>query len=154
MDQAVVNVPCPNCRVTSESSSPADHEWDCPQCGETYVLRRCSGCQAVSHVPLLQQRGVEWACVWCGRYNTGYRRRDPAASAIADLAADVARRGLAFAPPDPATVPDTTPVLIVTMNEIPGYRITQVHGDVFGLIVRARNYISNLGTQFATLVGG
>jgi uncharacterized protein YbjQ (UPF0145 family) len=30
-------------------------------------------------------------------------------------------------------------VLIVTTNEIPGYRITQVHGDVFGLTVRARN---------------
>ena len=30
-------------------------------------------------------------------------------------------------------------MLIVTTNEIPGYRITQVHGDVFGLTVRARN---------------
>jgi uncharacterized protein YbjQ (UPF0145 family) len=29
--------------------------------------------------------------------------------------------------------------LIVTTNEIRGYRITQVHGDVFGLIVRVRN---------------
>jgi uncharacterized protein YbjQ (UPF0145 family) len=35
-------------------------------------------------------------------------------------------------------------VLIVTMNEIPGYRIIQVHGDVFGLIVRARNVFSGL----------
>jgi uncharacterized protein YbjQ (UPF0145 family) len=39
-------------------------------------------------------------------------------------------------------------------NEVPGYRITQVHGDVFGLIVRARNYFTNLGAQFRTLAGG
>jgi uncharacterized protein YbjQ (UPF0145 family) len=45
-------------------------------------------------------------------------------------------------------------VLIVTTNEIPGYRITAVHGDVFGLIVRARNVFSNLGAQLRTAVGG
>jgi uncharacterized protein YbjQ (UPF0145 family) len=50
--------------------------------------------------------------------------------------------------------PDTQPVLIVTTNEIPGYRITAVHGDVFGLVVRARNYFSNLGAQFTTIAGG
>jgi uncharacterized protein YbjQ (UPF0145 family) len=42
----------------------------------------------------------------------------------------------------------------VTTNEVPGYRITRVHGDVFGLIVRARNYFSNLGASFRTLAGG
>jgi len=40
------------------------------------------------------------------------------------------------------------------MNEIPGYRITEVHGDVFGLVVRARNYFSNLGAQLMTVAGG
>lgn len=49
---------------------------------------------------------------------------------------------------------DTQPVLIVTTNEVPGHRITGVHGDVFGVIVRARNYFSNLGAQFRTLAGG
>jgi uncharacterized protein YbjQ (UPF0145 family) len=49
---------------------------------------------------------------------------------------------------------DTQPVLIVTTNEVPGYRITAAHGDVFGLIVRARNYFSNLGASFRTLAGG
>jgi uncharacterized protein YbjQ (UPF0145 family) len=49
---------------------------------------------------------------------------------------------------------DMQPVLIVTTNEIPGYQITAVHGDVFGLTVRARNYFSNLGASFQTLVGG
>ena len=48
----------------------------------------------------------------------------------------------------------TQPMLIVTTNEISGYRITKVHGDVFGLTVRARNYLSNLGAQLQTVVGG
>jgi uncharacterized protein YbjQ (UPF0145 family) len=45
-------------------------------------------------------------------------------------------------------------MLIVTTNEIPGHRITQVHGDVFGIIVRARNYFSNIGASFRTIAGG
>jgi len=45
-------------------------------------------------------------------------------------------------------------MLIVTTNEISGYRITKVHGDVFGLTVRARNVFSNMGAQFHTVVGG
>lgn len=49
---------------------------------------------------------------------------------------------------------DTVPMLIMTTNEVPGHRITHVHGDVFGLIVRARNYFSNLGASFRTLAGG
>jgi uncharacterized protein YbjQ (UPF0145 family) len=47
-----------------------------------------------------------------------------------------------------------TPVLVVTMNDIPGYQIDEVHGDVFGLIVRARNYFSNLGASVRSVVGG
>ncbi len=53
-----------------------------------------------------------------------------------------------------APEPDSQPVLIVTTNEIPGYQITGVQGDVFGLVVRARNYFSNLGAQFMTIAGG
>jgi uncharacterized protein YbjQ (UPF0145 family) len=40
------------------------------------------------------------------------------------------------------------------MNEVPGYRIIEVHGDVFGMVVRARNYFSNLGAQFMAVAGG
>jgi uncharacterized protein YbjQ (UPF0145 family) len=47
-----------------------------------------------------------------------------------------------------------TPPFIVTTNEIPGYRITKVYGDVFGLIVRARNLFSNIGAQLQTVAGG
>ena len=34
-------------------------------------------------------------------------------------------------------------ILIVTTNDVPGYEITHVHGEVCGLIVRARNAFSN-----------
>jgi uncharacterized protein YbjQ (UPF0145 family) len=81
-------------------------------------------------------------------------RRDPAEATIGDLAADMAKHGLVFSSPAQGEPADTTPVLIVTMNEIPGYRITAVHGDVFGLVVRARNIFSNIGAQFMTTVGG
>jgi uncharacterized protein YbjQ (UPF0145 family) len=42
----------------------------------------------------------------------------------------------------------------VTTNDVPGYRIEHVYGDVFGLTVRARNYFANLGASMRTLVGG
>ena len=45
-------------------------------------------------------------------------------------------------------------MLIVTTNDLPGYRITEVHGEVFGITVRARNAFSNLGASFRTMVGG
>jgi uncharacterized protein YbjQ (UPF0145 family) len=45
-------------------------------------------------------------------------------------------------------------ILITTMNDVPGYEITAVHGEVFGLIVRARNVFSNIGASLRMLVGG
>jgi uncharacterized protein YbjQ (UPF0145 family) len=67
----------------------------------------------------------------------------------------MASHGLSFiARPSQQPPPDTQPVLIVTTNDIHGNRIRQVHGDVFGLIVRACNYFSNIGAQFRTLAGG
>jgi hypothetical protein len=134
--------------------------WDC-SCGNSYVLRRCSACGIVSQVSSLQRNGEPWECMWCQAPNSGFAtRRDPAEATLGDLAADMAKHGLAFpgaavgAEPTAAEPADTTPVLIVTMNEIPGYRITAVHGDVFGLVVRARNAFSNLGAQLRTAVGG
>jgi uncharacterized protein YbjQ (UPF0145 family) len=50
--------------------------------------------------------------------------------------------------------PEPSPVLIVTTNDVPGYEIVEVHGDIFGLTVRARNYFSNLGASLRTVVGG
>jgi uncharacterized protein YbjQ (UPF0145 family) len=45
-------------------------------------------------------------------------------------------------------------ILIVTMNDVPGYEITQVHGEICGLIVRARNVFSNVGASMRTVFGG
>jgi uncharacterized protein YbjQ (UPF0145 family) len=110
----------------------------------------------VSNVRSLQRRGEPWLCVWCKAANDGYSPRgDPATATLGDLAADMARHGLEFASREPQEqARDTQPVLIVTTNEVPGCRIIQVHGDVFGLIVRARNAFSNMGAQLRTLAGG
>jgi uncharacterized protein YbjQ (UPF0145 family) len=45
-------------------------------------------------------------------------------------------------------------VLISTMNDIPGYEITEVFGEVFGLTVRSRNLGSQIGAGFKALAGG
>ena len=49
---------------------------------------------------------------------------------------------------------DNDTVLVSTMNDIPGYQVTQVLGEVFGLTVRSRNVGSQLGAQFKSLAGG
>jgi uncharacterized protein YbjQ (UPF0145 family) len=45
-------------------------------------------------------------------------------------------------------------IIITTMNDLPGYEVVDVYGEVFGLIVRARNAFSNIGASFRTIVGG
>ena len=45
-------------------------------------------------------------------------------------------------------------MLISTMNELPGYEIEEVYGEVFGLTVRSRNVGSQIGASFKSLVGG
>jgi len=45
-------------------------------------------------------------------------------------------------------------VLITTMNDIPGYAIDEVFGEVFGLTVRSRNIGSQIGAGLKSLVGG
>jgi uncharacterized protein YbjQ (UPF0145 family) len=45
-------------------------------------------------------------------------------------------------------------VLISTMNDIPGYQVTEVIGEVFGLTVRSRNIGSQFGAAFKSLAGG
>jgi uncharacterized protein YbjQ (UPF0145 family) len=45
-------------------------------------------------------------------------------------------------------------MLISTMNDLPGYDIEEVYGEVFGLTVRSRNVGSQLGASFKSLVGG
>jgi uncharacterized protein YbjQ (UPF0145 family) len=49
---------------------------------------------------------------------------------------------------------DNDAVLVTTMNDIPGYKIVAVFGEVFGLICRARNAFSNMGAGLRTIFGG
>ncbi len=44
--------------------------------------------------------------------------------------------------------------VVVTTNDLPGYEVEQVIGEVFGVVVRARNVFSNIGAQLRTLIGG
>jgi uncharacterized protein YbjQ (UPF0145 family) len=153
----VADVQCLRCLRISRQEKLDASMWDCA-CGSTWVLRRCSACGVVSQVGSLQRNGQPWTCMWCQAVNSGFTmRRDPAEATVRDLAADMDRNGLAFIRPAVAEErppEDTTPVLIVTTNEIPGYRITAVHGDVFGLIVRARSVFGNMAARLMTTVGG
>ena len=45
-------------------------------------------------------------------------------------------------------------ILVSTMNDVPGYRIVAVYGEVFGFICRARNAFSNIGAGLRTILGG
>jgi uncharacterized protein YbjQ (UPF0145 family) len=45
-------------------------------------------------------------------------------------------------------------MIITTMNDIPGYEIDEVFGEVFGLTVRSRNIGSQLGAGLKSILGG
>jgi uncharacterized protein YbjQ (UPF0145 family) len=45
-------------------------------------------------------------------------------------------------------------VIIATTNDLPGYEIQEVLGEVFGLTVRSRNIGSQFGAGLKSLVGG
>ncbi len=45
-------------------------------------------------------------------------------------------------------------MIITTMNELPGYTIDEVLGEVFGLTVRSRNIGSQIGATLKSLGGG
>lgn len=45
-------------------------------------------------------------------------------------------------------------MIIVTSNDVPGYRIGYTFGEVFGLTVRSRNIGSNIGAGFKAMAGG
>ena len=45
-------------------------------------------------------------------------------------------------------------MIITTMNDLPGYEIEEVYGEVFGLTVRSRNVGSQIGAGLKSLVGG
>jgi uncharacterized protein YbjQ (UPF0145 family) len=45
-------------------------------------------------------------------------------------------------------------MLVVTTNDLPGWEIQRVCGEVMGLTVRSRNAFSQMGAGFKSLVGG
>ena len=45
-------------------------------------------------------------------------------------------------------------MIITTMNDIPGYDIEEVFGEVFGLTVRSRNLGSQMGAGLKSILGG
>src|ERR671926_1394713 len=45
-------------------------------------------------------------------------------------------------------------MLISTMNDLPGYDVEEVFGEVFGLTVRSRNLGSQIGAGLKSIVGG
>jgi len=45
-------------------------------------------------------------------------------------------------------------MLVVTMVNVPGYRITAVLGEVMGVTVRSRNLFSQMGAGFKSIAGG
>ena len=45
-------------------------------------------------------------------------------------------------------------MILSTMNDLPGYEVTEVLGEVFGITVRSRHVGSQIGAGFKSLVGG
>jgi len=45
-------------------------------------------------------------------------------------------------------------MIVTTMNDIPGYVVDEVFGEVMGLTVRSRHVGSQLGAQLKSIVGG
>lgn len=58
--------------------------------------------------------------------------------------------------PGPHLAPQGSPypVLVSTMNDLPGYTVDKVFGEVFGLTVRSRDFGSNFTASFRALGGG
>jgi uncharacterized protein YbjQ (UPF0145 family) len=72
----------------------------------------------------------------CGHQEVGARVL-LATSSASDLGAERSRR-----------------MLITTMNDVPGYEIEEVFGEVFGLTVRSRNVGSQFGAWLKSIRGG
>ncbi|WP_460068240.1 YbjQ family protein [Streptomyces sp. YKOK-I1] len=45
-------------------------------------------------------------------------------------------------------------VLVVTTNDVPGFRVQEVLGEVFGLTVRSRHLGSQIGAGLKSMIGG
>ncbi|MFI1917660.1 YbjQ family protein [Nocardia sp. NPDC020380] len=48
----------------------------------------------------------------------------------------------------------TDAMIVSTMNDLPGYEVVEVLGDVFGLTVRSRHLGSQIGAGLKSMFGG
>ncbi|MFG6485512.1 YbjQ family protein [Roseateles sp. BYS78W] len=51
-------------------------------------------------------------------------------------------------------IPKENPVLIVTTENLAGHRVTEVKGQVFGVVVRSRGLAGNILAGLRSIVGG
>jgi len=45
-------------------------------------------------------------------------------------------------------------MIVTTMNDIPGYEVDEVYGEVMGLTVRSRHIGSQIGASLKSILGG
>jgi uncharacterized protein YbjQ (UPF0145 family) len=45
-------------------------------------------------------------------------------------------------------------IITVTTNDLPGYEVVEVYGEVFGVLTRSRNIISGIGASLKSIIGG
>ncbi len=45
-------------------------------------------------------------------------------------------------------------VIVVTTNDVPGYQVQEIIGEVFGLTVRSRHLGSQIGAGLKSMIGG
>ena len=45
-------------------------------------------------------------------------------------------------------------MIVTTMNDIPGYEVDEVYGELMGLTVRSRNIGSQIGASLKSILGG
>ncbi len=45
-------------------------------------------------------------------------------------------------------------MIVTTMNDMPGYEVDEVYGEVMGLTVRSRNIGSQIGASLKSILGG
>ncbi|MEU6858916.1 YbjQ family protein [Glycomyces sp. NPDC046736] len=50
--------------------------------------------------------------------------------------------------------PTAAGFVVVTTENVPGYEVTDTHGEVFGLTVRSRNMVSDIGSGLKSILGG
>jgi len=72
----------------------------------------------------------------------------------ASKAAGQAKKSIALNDKSPSCFVDTHGVITTTMNDLPGYRVVEVLGSIFGITVRSRNWGADILSGLKSAVGG